>query len=238
VDEVAVYPSVLTASQVAANYATGTTNGAAYPAQVLALQPGLYLRLDDTSTNTPAVNLGSLGAAANGRYQSVQPSATDLDSPAFPGFGSANRGVVFDGTGQAMAIDNTNVPVPWTMNCWVNRQDAPGASAVLMYSPSAGIKLEQFGSATRNVGFTAYGVADYTFDNYSAPAGTWAQLSFVCSSGGTLLYANGELVDSNSATITLPMTSLASPNGDLLAGTVDEVATFNQALLQGQVKTL
>ena len=239
VDEVAVYPSVLTPEQVVANYAVGTTNGAAYAAQVLALQPGLYLRLDDTSPNPAALNLGSLGAAANGRYLAgAQPSATDLISPAFPGLGAANPGLVFDGTGQAMAIGNANVPVPWTMSCWVNRQDAPGASAVLMYSPSSGIKLEQWGTANRNVGFTAYGVADYTFDNYSAPVGTWAHLSFVCSPSETLLYANGELVDTNAATITLPMTSLASPSGDLLAGTVDEVATFNRALLQGQVKTL
>ena len=239
VDEVAVYPSVLTAAQVAANYGVGTTNGAAYAAQVLALHPGLYLRLDDTPPNPAALNLGSLGAAANGRYLAgAQPSATTLISPAFPGLGTANPGLVFDGTGKAMAIGYANIPVPWTMSCWVNRQDAPGASAVLMYSPSGGIKLEQWGSANRNVGFTAYGVADYTFDNYAAPAGTWAHLSFVCSSSGTLLYANGELVDSNTATITLPMTSLASPSGDLLSGTVDEVATFNQALLQGQVKTL
>ena len=137
-----------------------------------------------------------------------------------------------------MAIGYTNIPVPWTMSCWVNRQDAPGASAVLMYSPSAGIKLEQWGSANRNVGFTAYGVADYTFNNYTAPIGTWANLAFVCSPSGTLLYANGELVDSDPDTITLPMTTLGVTSGDLPAGTVDEVATFNQALLQGQVKTL
>ena len=54
VDEVAVYPSVLTAAQVAANYGVGTTNGAAYAAQVLALKPGLYLRLDDTPPNPAA----------------------------------------------------------------------------------------------------------------------------------------------------------------------------------------
>jgi hypothetical protein len=60
-DEVAVYPSVLTAAQVAANYAVGTTNGGAYAAQVLAMKPALYLRLDDTSTNPPAVNLGLAG---------------------------------------------------------------------------------------------------------------------------------------------------------------------------------
>jgi hypothetical protein len=236
VDEVAVYPSVLTGAQVAANYATGTTNGVAYPAQVLALQPGLYLRLDDSSTNATAVNLGSLGAAANARYQVVQPSATDLDSPAFPGFGSANRGVVFDGTGNAVAIDHTNIPIPWTMNCWVNRQDAPGVSAVLLNSSSAGLKMEQY-AANRNLGFTAYGIADYAF-NYQAPVGTWTHLAFVGTPDGTLLYANGSLVDSNAATITLPMTSLGVVNGDLLSGTVDEVATFDRALLDGQIKTL
>ena len=119
VDEVAVYPSVLTAAQVAANYGVGTTNGAAYAAQVLALHPGLYLRLDDTPPNPAALNLGSLGAAANGRYLAgAQPSATTLISPAFPGLGTANPGLVFDGTGKAMAIGYANIPVPWTMSCW------------------------------------------------------------------------------------------------------------------------
>ncbi len=237
VDEVAVYPSVLTPDQVAANYATGTTNGSAYAAQVLALHPALYLRLDDTSSNPPAMNLGSLGAAANGRYQDgLQPTNTDLVAPTFPGFGSSNPGVVFDGNGEAMAIGYTNIPVPWTMTCWVNRQDAPGGSAVLMYSPSSGIKLEQWQN-TREVGFTAYGVADYTF-NYEAPAGTWTHLAFVCTSDAVTLYANGEYADSISNTITLPMMSLGNPKGDLLAGSVDEVATFDRALLQGQIKTL
>ncbi len=237
VDEVAVYPSVLTPDEVAANYATGTTNGSAYAAQVLALHPALYLRLDDTSSNPPAANLGTLGAAANGTYQNgLKPTDTDLVAPSFPGFGSSNPGVAFDGNGEAMAIGSTNIPVPWTMTCWVNRQDAPGGSAVLMYSPSGGIKLEQWQN-TREAGFTAYGVADYTF-NYSAPTGTWTHLAFVCTGDAVTLYANGEYADSISNTITLPMTSLASQTGDLLAGSVDEVATFNRALLQGQVKTL
>jgi hypothetical protein len=238
VDEVAVYPSVLTPAQVAANYAVGTTDGGAYAAQVLALKPALYLRLDDTSTNPPAVNLGSLGAAANGRYlEGLEPSATDLASPAFPGFGSSNLGLVFNGTGQAVAIDYTNIPVPWTMTCWVNREDAPGVSAVLLYSSSTGLKLEQYGSPDRDVGFTAYGVADYTF-NYEAPDGTWTHLAFVGTPDGMLLYTNGALADTNSATITLPMTSLGVVAGDLLSGTVDEVATFDRALMDGQIMTL
>ncbi|MGP8239594.1 MAG: LamG-like jellyroll fold domain-containing protein [Limisphaerales bacterium] len=237
VDEVAVYPTVLTPAQVAANYATGTTNGGAYAAQVLALQPTLYLRLDDKSANPPALNLGSLGAAANGRYlEGLEPSATDLTSPSFPGFASSNLGLVFNGTGQAVAFDYTNIPVPWTFTCWVNRQDAPGASAVLMYSSASGLKLEQYDN-TLDVGFTAYGVADYTF-NYSAPDGTWTQLTYVGTQDGTTLYVNGSPTDTNAGSISLPMTSLGVVNGDLLSGTVDEVATFNQALLDGQIMTL
>ncbi len=238
VDEVAVYPSVLTAAQVAAHYGTATTNGTAYAAQVLAAQPVLYLRLDEpVIANPQATNLGSLGAAANGYYMNgLQPATSDLLPPTFPGLEVTNRDVAYDGTGKWMKIGRTNVPVPWTAVCWVNRQDAPGVSAVLMYSSSGGLKLEQYNN-TRQVGFTAYGVADYIF-NYSAPAGTWVNLAFVATPSGTLLYANGELQDSNSASITLPMTTLGHPTSDLLNGEVDEVSTFNRALLQGQLKTL
>jgi hypothetical protein len=236
VDEVALYPTVLTPTQVAANYAIGTTNGAAYAAQVLALSPALYMRLDEPVSQA-AVNAGSLGAALNGSYAAIRPTAIDLVAPTYSGIASPNSGLVFDGTGNALMISSTNIPVPWTMSCWVKRQDAPGASAVLMLSSSTGIKMEQWGSLNRNVGYTAYGVADYMFTNYTAPVDTWVNLGFVCSSSGMLLYANGELVDSLPNTITLPMNSIGSLNGDLLAGTVDEVATFNRALLQGQLKT-
>jgi hypothetical protein len=236
VDEVAMYPTVLTPTQVAANYATGTTNGSAYAAQVLALSPALYMRLDEPVSQS-AVNAGSLGTALNASYAAIQPTAINLVAPTYPGIASPNSGLVYDGIGKAVLINSTNIPVPWTMSCWVNRQDAPGASAVLMYSSGTGIKMEQWGSVNRNVGFTAYGVADYTFTNYTAPVDTWVNLGFVCSSSGMLLYANGELVDSLPNTITLPMTGIGNLSGDLLAGTVDEVATFNRALLQGQLKT-
>jgi hypothetical protein len=237
VDEVAVYPSVLTAAQVAAHFAIAATNGPAYPAQVLSLQPALYLRLDDSSANPPGLNLGSLGAAANGAYNSsVQPSQNDLVSPAFPGFGTTNTGLVFDGNGESFGIGYTNLPTPWTAVFWVNPQVPPGASAVLMASPTSALKLDQYDN-TLMVGFTAYGVADYVF-NYEAPTNTWVNLVFVGTSSNTLLYADGFLQDSNSASITLPMTSIGNPSGDFLSATVDEVAMFGTALLEGQIRTL
>jgi len=237
VDEVAVYPSVLTEAQVAAHFATAMTNGPAYAAQVLSLQPALYLRLDDTSANPPGLNLGSLGPAANGTYNpSLQPSPDGLVSPAFPGFGTTNTGLLFDGNGESFGIGYTNIPTPWTAVCWVNPQAPPGASAVLMYSAATALKLDQYYD-TLMVGFTAYGVADYVF-HYGAPTNTWVNLAFVGTSSNTLLYANGFLQDSNPASITLPMTSIGNPNADFMRGTVDEVATFGTALSEGQLRTL
>jgi hypothetical protein len=237
VDEVAVYSSVLTGAQVASHFSTAMTNGTGYAAQVLSLQPVLYLRLDDTSANPPGLNLGSLGAAANGTYNSsVQPSPDSLVSPVFPGFGTTNTGLVFDGNGESFEIGYTNIPTPWTAVFWVNPQPPTGVSAVLMYSPTTALKLDQYDD-TLDVGFTAYGVADYVF-NYEAPTNTWVNLVFVGTSSNTLLYADGILQDSNSASITLPMTSVGNPSGDLLSATVDEVAMFGTALLEGQIKTL
>ena len=153
VDEVAVYRR-LTAARWRRITGRHDQRGA-LAAQVLALKPGLYLRLDDTQPIQRAANLGSLGDRGQRQISCRARSlpAADLISPTFPGFGAANPGLVFDGTGTSMAIGYTNIPVPWTMSCWVNRQDAPGASAVLMYSPSAGIKLEQWGSRQPQCGF-------------------------------------------------------------------------------------
>jgi hypothetical protein len=236
VDEVAVYPSVLTEAQVAAHFAVAMTNGPAYASQVLALQPALYLRLDDTSANPPALNLGSLGAAANGIYNSgVQPSPDDLVSPAFPGFGATNTGLVFDGNGDSLDIGYTNIPTPWTAVFWVNAQTPPGAPAVLMWSPATALNLDD---TNMMVGFTVFGVTNYVF-NYAAPTNdTWVNLAFVATDTYTLLYANGSLQDSNPASITLPMTSIGNPTTNFMSATVDEVATFGTALLDGQIKTL
>jgi len=237
VDEVALFPKQLTLAELAAHFSAAATNGAGYASQIRASQPALYLRLDESIiSNPPAVNLGSLGTAANGTYlSSLMPGASGLVPPSFPGLESTNRDLVFDGVASEVSFNLPNVSVPWTATFWVNRQDALTASAVLLTSPSAGLKLEQWGT-DRLVGFTAYGVADYNF-NYGVPTNTWVQLTFVGTANGTLLYTNGFLADSNSATISLPLTRLGGA-GDPPKMELDEAATFDRALLEGQIRTL
>ena len=61
--------------------------------------------------------------------------------------------------------------------------------------------LEQY--ATRRLGFTRYGVADYNF-NYTLPAGQWVHVTLVGSPSSMSLYVNGTFSQTIGAGIPLP----------------------------------
>jgi len=142
----------------------------------------------------------------------------------------------FDGTASYVSVGTAPLSPPWTAEFWVNRQDAPNYSASLLGDGSTALKLEQF-NFTRLVGFTQFGVADYTF-NYSAPTNTWVHLAFVCDTT-TRLYVNGVLQDSNPNTINLPLGRIGYDSSgvpDYLRGTLDEVRVWNVARTQAQIQ--
>src|SRR2546421_2174813 len=60
-----------------------------------------------------------------------------------------------------------------------------------------------FRSNIKKVGFTKWGVADYSF-NYIAPLGEWVHLVFVGTTTNTQLYVNGGLQDIQTPTIDMP----------------------------------
>ena len=71
-DEVAVFPSLLSAAQVKAHFDAATTNNAGYGAQILAAGPAGYWHLDEPAVTPPnpstfpvLANSGSLGSAAD-----------------------------------------------------------------------------------------------------------------------------------------------------------------------------
>jgi hypothetical protein len=143
----------------------------------------------------------------------------------------------FDGVDDLLQIGGAPIPPPWTAEMWVNRQDSPAFSSVLLVDVSTALKLEQF-NFTRKVGFTQFGVADYTF-NYTAPAGTWVHLAFVGSATNTQLYVNGALQDTIAAGIPLPLAQFGSDgNGDRLKGLVDELSVYNRALSASEVQAI
>jgi len=169
---------------------------------------------------------------------SVGPNHGSAFSNAGPTFvtGQRGRALSFNGTTEAMFIGRAPISVPWTACFWVKREDAAGPSAALLTDSVSGLKLEQW-QFTQQVGFTAFGIADYSF-NYITPANTWTHLTFVGGPGGTILYVNGTAQETNAATINLPLNILGvrETGLDYLKGQLDETVLFNRALSPAEVQ--
>ncbi len=101
-DEVAIYPKLLSPDTIAAHYAAALTNNAGYSAQILADLPAGYWPMNDPAVTAPAPgsfpmagNSGSLGSTANGTNYwgalAAQPG------PGYAGFGAGDKCVFFDG---------------------------------------------------------------------------------------------------------------------------------------------
>lgn len=153
-------------------------------------------------------------------------------------FAPGQRGQSFDfnGTDSAVFVGGTAIPVPWTAAFWVNRQDTPDVSAALISDTASALKLEQWPS-TRQVGFTQFGVADYSF-NYITPTNVWTHLALVGTASGTILYANGTAIETNAAVVNLPVQTLGrrDTGTDRLKGALDEITLFNRALSPEEIQ--
>jgi hypothetical protein len=146
IDEVAIYRTVLAATDVTNHYqtafGTNATYGANYKNAVLANSPIIYLRLDEPAFNSApnlsacpvANNYGSLGSAANGYYQ---PGATPgIAGPAYTGFGGSSHAVALDGFNAGVDVGLGSVPAllnptgsqPMTVMTWfrANPSDCVG----------------------------------------------------------------------------------------------------------------
>ena len=151
--------------------------------------------------------------------------------------GKVGQAFSFDGINNSILIGGSPIPPPWTTELWVNRQNSPAYSSVLLADDVTALKLEQY-NFTRKVGFTQFGVNDYAF-NYIAPIGVWVHLAFVCDGNSTALYVNGLLQDTIDIPINLPLSQLGSDgSGDRLKGLVDEIAVYNRVLSAAEIQAI
>jgi GH25 family lysozyme M1 (1,4-beta-N-acetylmuramidase) len=142
----------------------------------------------------------------------------------------------FDGYTSFLSNNAASLAVPWTICLWVNRQNAPSLGAALTSDGNYELKLEQTGGE-RALGFTEFGVGNYTFGGYSVPASTWTFLAFVGTSAGTSLFTNGTLQSTISNTFPLPRAYIGAGYvasscsfTDYMLGSLDEIMIFNTAL--------
>ena len=157
--------------------------------------------------------------------------------------GNPGRALHFNGTTSYLSTGAASIAVPWTACMWVNRQNAPGTGAALSGDGNVELKLEQY-NATRQVGFTRFGVADYNF-GYTVPLNTWTHLAFVASGTQMQLYANGSLVAALTTNVPLPRAyfgaGYVNSSGvfvDYMLGSVDEIMMFNRALSGAEISAI
>ncbi len=217
------------------NLAAAEQNGQIYTSV------GLPIPLATPPTILGATNqvIEATGVAGTKAYDATpnHHDGTLVNGPARVGSGLPFGGYAlsFDGVDDYVFIGAPPVSNSWTAEFWVNRRDALD-SAALLVSDQTALKLEQAPPA-RLVGFTKYGVADYSF-NYAVPTNTWVHLAFV-SDTATRLYVNGVLQGTLSQTIPLPLKQLGARGlgtGDRLKATIDEVRVWSVARSQAQIQ--
>ncbi len=141
-----------------------------------------------------------------------------------------------DGVDDYVDLGAADIAVPWTASFWVKREDSANSNAALLESSAYSLKLEQYPNTNKKVGFTKYGVADYTF-NYEAPIDSWIHLVFVGTQAETMLYVDGTLNDTVSNSISCPMARISNASRPV-KGTIDDVRIYNRALTADEVENL
>lgn len=136
----------------------------------------------------------------------------------------------FDHSRDGVGFGGLDVAEPWTASTWVKLSSGSGEQ-VLLTSKYGALKLRQY--QTGRIGFTEYGVADYSFDA-TLPVGEWVHLTWVATEGETTLYVDGDKVDRIAASVPLPLRSIGTESTSL-RGDLDELATWDEALTAEQV---
>jgi hypothetical protein len=277
IDEVAIYSTVLTAQQVTNHFNAQSTNSPAsfYATTVVGDHPIIYLRLDEPAfTSAPdlsacpvASNYGSLGSAADGRYQ---PGATPgIAGPAYTGFGATSHAVALDGFNAGVDVGLGSVPAllnptgnqPLSVMTWfrANPADCVGRYQNILghgdlswrlgldftagnrFNPGAGPEL-LFGSVSAEVN-----------SGFFLNDGNWHFAAGVSDGTNDYLYLDGVLAKSGTSVGSIAGTNLdvilggdpqytapaLGPSGSrYFDGNIAQVAFFTNALSSAQIQQL
>jgi hypothetical protein len=278
IDEVAIYTNVLAATDVTNHfqtaYGTNATYGANYRNAVLANNPTIYLRLDEPAySGAPALsacpvanNYGSLGSAANGRYQ---PGTTPgVSGPVYAGFGGANA-VALDGFNAGVDIGLGSVPAllnptgnqPLSVMTWfrANPADCVGRYQNILGHSDLGWRLGlDFNAGNRfNPGagpeLLFSSVAEEVNSGFFLNDGNWHFVAGVSDGTNSFLYLDGLMAKTATNVASIVGTNLdvilggdpqytapaLGPSGSrYFDGSIAQVAFFTNALTGAQIQQI
>ena len=219
---------------------------ASYQANMLALEPVLYWRLDETGGNT-AQNLGNLGASGDGAYL----GDPDLGEPGPTGarLGTGNLSPVFDGIDDAVAgpAGLLSGRGAVTMMGWIRPAAQPGNRIGLFGQNDAiefGFMSTFFGAELQLWTPQSQTLAAA----YPYAWGEWHHVAVVLSGERTAIYLDGELAaeafqsvpnyGSSSFGFNAAGAGIWDPEGNFFHGQVDEVAVWHRALSEQEIQGL
>jgi hypothetical protein len=221
-DELAIYPTLLSAAKVAAHHDAASTNNAGYSAQILADGPVAYWGMEDALVTAPdpstfptGTNSGTLGSAADGVLQ--WGALAGQSGSGYAGFGADNHAALFDGDNGYFQVNDApelhSLTNKITLMAWVK----PGVKDYYRYIIGHGFDVntgnETFLRISRGFDPSGAGVDGHTFyevgvtdganyydaasiDMPSGDIGNWVFLAGTYDGANWNLYRNGVLAAS------------------------------------------
>lgn len=243
IDEVAVYPTVLSADRIRAHYtASGRTPNVpapptdGYGAAVYAADPDLYWRLDETSGSSVSDSgMSSNGGAMTGSWSRQAGGA-------LVGV-SSNRSVRFTGNGNIYSSASFVDPSIYTLEAWFRTSSTSGGKIIgLGSSQTGGSSNYDRHVYMQNDGKLVFGTYTGVMNTITTAASfndnAWHYVMATQSSTGMVLYVDGQNVGTNPQNDAQSYTGYWRVGGDTtwgstsayLRGYYDEVAVYSRAL--------
>lgn len=235
-----------------------TATDLSYAATVLADNPAVYLRFEESIGATAAANLGWLGAPANATYKPATNATEDPGPvpPTYLGFSAANRAATFTGPGagqERLTISEADVftalgtnvlkgSPQLTVEAWVKPISTGSRNTFLCQQGGNGFSWIWLGNIPGNTQFATGGNGFIGNFGYPLPADTWHHLALVTDQTGGRVYYDGVLSASGGGgnpASSSDQDVIIGGGGDvwssgetvsLLTGQLDEVAIYRTAL--------
>ncbi|MFT3860689.1 PKD domain-containing protein [Micropruina sp.] len=248
IDDVAIYPTVLSATQVRQHYVnsgrTLTTSAPTdtYGAAVYAANPDLFWRLAETSGSTVTDASGNSNAGTyNGGFTLGGTSGIGL---------STDKSVAFNGsTGTAAASTSVINPTVFSEELWFKTTTTTGGKLIGFSSSRTGSSSSYdrhvYMLSSGQLRFGVYTGSQVYFDSAASyNDGSWHHVVAQQDTSGMKMYVDGQLVGSNTTRTNQSFTGYWRIGGDstwggnstnYFKGSLDEVAVYSRTLTSAEV---
>tara|TARA_Y100000739_G_scaffold21131_1_gene16602 strand:- start:487 stop:1668 length:1182 start_codon:yes stop_codon:yes gene_type:complete len=150
-----------------------------------------------------------------------------------------NYALEFDGNGDNIQINGSDLNPPWTVEVWFKNISNNYNSTLLWRcgSPCWALKLLQYNN-TKKIGITKYGNTDWKW-NYITSVGKWEHVVWVGKNNNVELFVNGVSKGTkNLSNAKLYWKYIGKANGTLtIHGEIDELRIWNDARTATEIKS-